>query len=399
MKPAARALAAFDVAVEGAEERFATASSGLSGLEREHESMIEREVGLVDELARVYLADLSPKSISRSLGVLRDDLATLLRRQEAHGAGLEARIEDKRKEFVDAFGELQRLDGECEKQEHALEARRKAVEEHLRSEPGYVPMREEHEAAMSKLDRVRARRAELMALARHELPKYGRHREFRYLTRRSFGSIPLSPFQAAPGDEYSYSNIAFGVLGLSVARATGRPFMELVREDVFHPLGMSSSTFVIDRELAPRLPAGYANRGQSIDAAFPAREHAGRGYKVPNGGVYSTVADLARFMGAIGGNAPMPILSDESRLEMMRVHTPEDPDAGYGLGLMVQKSPAGDWLVGHSGSVAGYSAYMVFEPETGLGVVMLRNYNQGQTNLGEVSRELLIELLDLLEHE
>ena len=187
MKPAARALAAFDVAVEGAEERFATASSGLSGLEREHESMIEREVGLVDELARVYLADLSPKSISRSLGVLRDDLATLLRRQEAHGAGLEARIEDKRKEFVDAFGELQRLDGECEKQEHALEARRKAVEEHLRSEPGYVPMREEHEAAMSKLDRVRARRAELMALARHELPKYGRHREFRYLTRRSFG--------------------------------------------------------------------------------------------------------------------------------------------------------------------------------------------------------------------
>ncbi len=45
------------------------------------------------------------------------------------------------------------------------------------------------------------------------------------------------------------------------------------------------------------------------------------------------------------------------------------------------------------------SAYMVFEPETGLGVVMLRNYNQGQTNLGEASRELLIELLDLLEHE
>ncbi len=169
-------------------------------------------------------------------------------------------------------------------------------------------------------------------------------------------SIRLSPFQAAPGDEYSYSNIAFGVLGLAVARATGRPFMELVREDVFHPLGMSSSTFVIDSELTPRLAAGYANRGQSIDAAFPAREHAGRGYKVPNGGVYSTVADLARFMGAIGGNAPMPILSDESRLEMMRVHAPEDPDAGYGLGLMVQKSPAGDWLVGHSGSVAGYSA-------------------------------------------
>ena len=119
-------------------------------------------------------------------------------------------------------------------------------------------------------------------------------------------SIPLSRFQNAPGVEYSYSNIGYGTLGLAVARAVGRPFMEFVEEDVFEPLGMTSSTFVIGPELAPRLTVGYVNRGDgNPNPEQPAREHAGRGYKVPNGGVYSTVLDLARFMGALQGR-PRP---------------------------------------------------------------------------------------------
>ena len=211
-------------------------------------------------------------------------------------------------------------------------------------------------------------------------------------------SIPLSRFQNAPGAEYSYSNIGYGVLGLAVARAVGRPFMELVEADVFKPLGMTSSTFVIGPELAPRLTAGYVNRGDgSPDPEVPAREHAGRGYKVPNGGVYSTVLDLARFMGALQGRAMPPALSQSSIEEMTRVHTPEDPDNGYGLGLMVRTAESGARLIGHSGSVAGYNAYMVFEPESGLGVVLLRNYNQSEASLGEAGLELLVELLAALE--
>ncbi len=210
-------------------------------------------------------------------------------------------------------------------------------------------------------------------------------------------SIPLSRFQNAPGVEYSYSNIGYGTLGLAVARAVGRPFMEFVEEDVFKPLGMTSSTFVIGAELAPRLTVGYVNRGDgNPDPEQPAREHAGRGYKVPNGGVYSTVGDLARFMGALQGRASPAVLSEESVAEMSRVHTPEDPDNGYGLGVMIRTADDGARLIGHSGSVAGYNAYMLFEPESGLGVVLLRNYNQGEASLGASGQELLVELLGAL---
>ena len=210
-------------------------------------------------------------------------------------------------------------------------------------------------------------------------------------------SIPLSGFQNAPGVEYSYSNIGYGTLGLAVARAVGRPFMDFVEEDVFKPLGMTSSTFVIGAELAPRLTVGYVNRGDgNPDPEQPGREHAGRGYKVPNGGVYSTVGDLARFMGALQGRASPAILSGESVAEMSRVHTPEDADNGYGLGVMIRTTEDGARLIGHSGSVAGYNAYMLFEPESGLGVVLLRNYNQGEASLGAAGQELLVELLGAL---
>ena len=215
---------------------------------------------------------------------------------------------------------------------------------------------------------------------------------------RVVASIPLTRFQNAPGAEYSYSNIGYGTLGLAVARAVGRPFMELVVEDVFKPLGMTSSTFVIGPELAPRLTTGYVNRGDGDpNPEVPAREHAGRGYKVPNGGVYSTVADLARFMGALQGRASPAVLSDASVEEMSRVQTPEDPDNGYGLGLMVRTTEDGARLIGHSGSVAGYNAYMLFEPESGLGVVLLRNYNQSEAGLGAAGQELLEELLAALQ--
>ncbi|MEE8584880.1 MAG: serine hydrolase domain-containing protein [Acidobacteriota bacterium] len=207
-------------------------------------------------------------------------------------------------------------------------------------------------------------------------------------------SIPATSFQTSPGEKYSYSNIGFGMLGLAVSRAVGKPFMELVRDQVFRPLQMQSSEFVLRPEMQRRLTVGYANRGERVNTEWPAREHSGRGYKVPNGGIYSTVGDLARFIGAMNGTSEVKILNAQSRAEMMRLQTPEG-GSGYGLGFSVRQEENGLRLIGHGGSVAGYNAYLIFDPVSKLGVVLLRNYNQGRTNLGRAARELLVELVGL----
>lgn len=210
---------------------------------------------------------------------------------------------------------------------------------------------------------------------------------------RILQSIPRTAFDSIPGARYQYSNIGFGMLGLALSRAAERPFIDLVEEKIFVPLGMTGSSFIVEGgELEPRLAQGYAVRDGTVSGEAPAREHAGRGYKVPNGGVYSTVADLGRFLGAIAGVPGLRILDESSRAEMVRIQTPEDPQRGYGLGFTLAIDDDGNRLAAHGGSVAGYNAYMVVDPDHRVGVVLLRNYTGGTTNLGRVAQSLLEDL-------
>jgi CubicO group peptidase (beta-lactamase class C family) len=114
---------------------------------------------------------------------------------------------------------------------------------------------------------------------------------------------------------------------------------------------------------------------------------------VPNGGIYSTVGDLARFIGAMNGALGDVMLDAKSRSEVMRIQTPENPSNGYGLGFQIRVTDDGRRLVAHGGSVAGYTAHIVFDPDARLGVILLRNYNSGRTNLGNAATSLLTELL------
>ena len=207
-------------------------------------------------------------------------------------------------------------------------------------------------------------------------------------------SIPTIPFVASPGEKFSYSNVGYGILGLAISRAAKRPFMELVKEFIFDPLGVENTAYIVTSAMQSYLAAGYSNEDPAkIDAEKPAREHAGRGYKVPNGGIYSNIDDLALFMQAQAEALNTRILSEENRQEMQRIQTSESQKTGYGLGFSVSITDAGVKMVGHGGSVAGYSAYLVFDPDSKIGVILLRNYNRGSTNLGQAAKMLLSQLI------
>ena len=188
---------------------------------------------------------------------------------------------------------------------------------------------------------------------------------------RILESIPTTGFETPPGTAYSYSNIGFGILGMALSRASGVPFVELVETLIFDPLGMDDSFFVLsDPDHIARMSVGYSRtRSGEVSAEQATREHFGRGYKVPNGGVYSTVSDLARFACALMGYARVHILADTSLHDM---RAPQAPAEQYGLGLSISDRDSGLRVFGHGGSVAGYNAYLAFDPASGLGVSMLR---------------------------
>ena len=146
--------------------------------------------------------------------------------------------------------------------------------------------------------------------------------------------IPSTSFNSKPGEQFLYSNIGYALLGLAISRATGIPYMEMVQERILAPLHMNDTFFVITDDKLPRLAEGISNNSRGmINTKLPLREIAGRGYRVPNGGIFSTPRDLSKFVMSLTGNPAL--LKAKSRKEMQSI-----PDGGknYGLGLMIIKN-------------------------------------------------------------
>jgi CubicO group peptidase (beta-lactamase class C family) len=180
-------------------------------------------------------------------------------------------------------------------------------------------------------------------------------------------ALPHTRYVDEPGTRFNYSNIGYAILGAALARAGHQPYVEMVQQRIFQPLGMSSSFLAPGDRERTRIAKGYLIEDDGkLDTATPEREHQGRGYKVPNGAIYTTVGDLARFLAFEMG--------DELFAESFERLVTTDPDLrrGYGTGFQVVRFGE-TVLVGHTGGVAGYQAALYFDRGSRTGVILLRN--------------------------
>ncbi len=122
-----------------------------------------------------------------------------------------------------------------------------------------------------------------------------------------FAALPLLE---QPGSVWRY-DLAYGVLGVLLARAGGRPLGTLLREVVLDPLGMTDTAFVAPRDrLVPSFVAGESQLATFDDPA-DSRWTAAPAFPDARGGLVSSADDLLRFAGALlddGGG----LLSDDS---------------------------------------------------------------------------------------
>ncbi|WP_299534140.1 serine hydrolase [Ulvibacterium sp.] len=207
-------------------------------------------------------------------------------------------------------------------------------------------------------------------------------------------SIANTSFQYDPEERFSYSNIGYGILGLALSRAADKPFMELIEEKIFEPLQMDNSYFIVPEDQIFRLSKGLETGPDGkLDREKPQREHMGRGYKVPNGGIYSTPNDLAKFILCNLGLS-VKLLSRNNLSRMQTIQTPKGEGQAYGLGFGIQQDSVLT-VIGHSGGVAGYRANLAFDKDRGNGVVLMKNYSADSPNISKLSFNLLKELAQL----
>jgi CubicO group peptidase (beta-lactamase class C family) len=206
-------------------------------------------------------------------------------------------------------------------------------------------------------------------------------------------SIPYTSFKSSPGTSFQYSNIGYALLGLTLERASGIPYIQMVQQRIFMPLHMVNTFFSVPENKRTELAEGFVifkkNLREEINENASSQgiiDSTLGGYTVPCGGIYSTPLDLAKFVIALMGKTPL--LQPESLMEMQVI-----PPGGsyYGLGLMLARYKKLDFI-GHGGLVRGYLAQLSIEKNNVYAAVLLRNYNRGKTNFAVGSRKLLSKL-------
>jgi len=161
------------------------------------------------------------------------------------------------------------------------------------------------------------------------------------------------PLVFHPGEGWRYHH-SFGLLGILLARLTGRPLDEHLAEDLFVPLGMIDTALSVPEEKLDRLPAAYRHGEDGLVVTEPAGGGFYAGpppFDVSHGEFVSTVADFHRFtrLLADGGRANgEDLLSAEHLQQMTSDRVPAEnktPDSffpgfwdgmGWGFGVGVQ---------------------------------------------------------------
>jgi CubicO group peptidase (beta-lactamase class C family) len=207
-------------------------------------------------------------------------------------------------------------------------------------------------------------------------------------------ALPHTHYAYEPGTRYSYSNIGYAILGAALARAAGEAYIPYVQEHILAPLGMTHSAFEQNPAIFRTLAQGYEIRKGVPDPGPESTDlRDGRGYKIPNGALFTTIGDLAKFVSFEMGYGPDSVLP-KSTLDVFhsRVYSANgDLSYGYGIGFMLMRK--GEVIaLGHGGSVAGFRAGAYYNPSTKVGIIYLRNAGGGRFRVQAVGLDALAAL-------
>jgi CubicO group peptidase (beta-lactamase class C family) len=187
-----------------------------------------------------------------------------------------------------------------------------------------------------------------------------------------------------PGVCVVYSNYNTDLAGYIVARVSGRPYDQYVKEHILDPLGMAHTTASspMPPDLRPLASAGYTY----VDGAFQVYpDYMAQLASVPGAAIEASATDMARFMIAHlqGGRYSNSTIAEARILEESTVtqmhstlYTPDSRLLGVAYGFF-DFSDNGQWTIGHGGEAPPMSSKLLLLPDHNLGVFVVYNSEGG----------------------
>jgi CubicO group peptidase (beta-lactamase class C family) len=199
-----------------------------------------------------------------------------------------------------------------------------------------------------------------------------------------------------------YSNTAYTLVAYLVEKLSGTSYKRYIRKNIFEPMGMRDTDFEPRPDMEERLALPYVVDPKSGRLVPTTRTKAN---VWPAGIVYGTVLDQAKWLIANlnhGVYQGRRFISEETFQDVMTRQYDQfagpisagwlNPTTGFGLTWWISLRE-GDTLFAHSGSVSGFTAFMVGNLDKKTGFAVLTNGNRAHKHLFE----LAVKALDLIE--
>lgn len=168
-----------------------------------------------------------------------------------------------------------------------------------------------------------------------------------------------------PGTEYSYSNANYSLLVTIVERVSGQSLATFTQQHLFQPLEMTHTQWRDNfRQVVPNRAIAYTKTSQGFEQLMPFENIHG------HGGLLTTTGDLLKWNTLL---ATHQIGGD--KVYQWRIQTgllTNGQPITYASGLVVDQFNGTD-QISHSGSTAGYKAWLAYYPQKKLSVVLLSN--------------------------
>ncbi|MBN9605789.1 MAG: beta-lactamase family protein [Actinomycetales bacterium] len=176
-------------------------------------------------------------------------------------------------------------------------------------------------------------------------------------------TAPANP----PGERWEYSNTNYQILGRLIEVVSGEDYAGYVTAHVLEPIGMRDS-FVADGAVHDEAATGHR---PWFFGRLALRDRATDRATAPQGGVWASARDLARYLGVLM-NGRDDVLSAADKALMTRPASAVSPF--YGLGWFLDDT---DGTVGHDGSTPGFESLATMLPAQNRAVVVLVNAGSG----------------------
>jgi CubicO group peptidase (beta-lactamase class C family) len=202
----------------------------------------------------------------------------------------------------------------------------------------------------------------------------------------------IPPRPNAPGEVHRYSNYGYALAAFIVEEKAGIPFDQYVDKNIFQPLGMDKSSYLLSPPLPETLATGYQQtNGEQVPQPL---DYDG---DYPAGSIFTTAEDMTHFILAHlqdGCYMDGCILGADS-LEAMHQKQAETPYEGQAVTFGFTEGTFDKArMIGHSGATGGFGSILDMLPDHGMGYFFSFNEECHETDACQIISEFRTAFLE-----